>query len=107
MLRECELNISGAGGQIDDQEIQVRPFHVIHQLLKSARDHGSSPDNGFLGLDEKSKTDDPQSILLKRHYGSFASDDGIAVLEPHHDVLAGGVGVGIKQAYPPSFGSLG
>ena len=52
-LAKCQLNITGAGRQIDDQDIQLPPLHLIEHLLQCAHQHRAAPDHGLVRINHQ------------------------------------------------------
>ena len=65
-LREGDLDVPRAGGEIDDQVIQVAPVHLTEELLDHLRRHGAPPDDGSFAPREESHGDELQARLLRR-----------------------------------------
>src|SRR5205809_4714038 len=51
-LGERQLDVAGAGGQVDHQVVEVTPARVLQQLLERLRHHPATPDQGPVDADE-------------------------------------------------------
>src|SRR5665647_3590420 len=47
-LRQGQLDVAGAGRQVDDQVIQVFPVGLAQELLQRLRRHRAAPDHGLV-----------------------------------------------------------
>src|SRR5690606_5277805 len=106
LLRERELDIAGAGGQIDDEIVEVAPARVLQELLERLSHHRPAPHHGGVDVDEKPDGDCLQPMALH----------GLEVLtvfrfgtpgDAEHRRLRGTVDVGIEYAYRRPLGRKG
>ena len=98
-LRQGELDIAGAGRQVDEQVVHIVPFALKQQLLQGLAHHGAAPHHGLVGVDQKAD----------RHYldafGRAHGDEMFVFLlrfalgHAEHGGLAGAVEVGIENAH--------
>ena len=98
LLRDGELDVAGAGRQIEDQVVQVTPAHVAQQLHQGAVQHRAPPDHRLIGIDEE-----PDADHLHAERGE--RDDALAVFagrtraeQAHHQRQRRAVDVGVQQA---------
>ena len=52
-LRERERDVAGAGREIEDEEVELAPVHVVQELLQRAVQHRAAPDDGGLRVLEE------------------------------------------------------
>ena len=48
LLRDAELGVARPRGQVEDQDVQAAPFHLVEQLLQGLHDHQAPPHDGGL-----------------------------------------------------------
>lgn len=99
---EREVDIAGAGRQVDQEIVEFAPMRILDKLLDSIGSHAATPDDRLLGIDEETDRkhayavlldglDQRASVLLDRH--------GTAVLGMEHLRHGRTVDIGIQQAY--------
>src|SRR5438477_11400795 len=63
-LAEGKGDVAGAGGEIDDEVIEIGPVGVVgEELLESAVCHGAAPAAGFVGFDEGADGDGVDAVV--------------------------------------------
>ena len=100
-LTQCQLHISGARWQIDDQNIQFTPLHLIEHLLQSAHQHRTAPDNSFVWINHKANRHHGDAMGLQRN-NDFAVRTGRTFTHAHHTWLTWTIDIGIQQAHAPA-----
>ena len=58
------MNVAGAGRQIDKHEVQFPPVRIGEQLAQSPAGHRTAPDNGLVGIGEKTNGQDLDAVLF-------------------------------------------
>ena len=62
-----DRDVAGAGGQVEQQDVQVAPEHVGEELLQRAVQHRAPPDHRVVARGEHPDRDDLQPVRLRRH----------------------------------------
>ena len=96
-LRERQLDVAGAGRQVDDQVVEVGPVGLAQQLLERLRDHRPAPDHRVVLLDQEADRHHLDAVVLHRLHGLAVARFGPAV-DAHHHRLARAVDVGVEDA---------
>ena len=96
-LRQRELDVAGAGRQVDDQVVEVLPVGLAQQLLQRLRGHRAAPDHGLVLVDQEADRHHLHAVVLQRLHGLAVLALGPARDAQHHR-QAGAVDVGIEQA---------
>ncbi len=99
-LGQGELDVAGAGRQVDKQVVHIVPFALKQELLQGLADHRAAPDDGLAGVDQKAYRHDLDAVC--RAYGDeFAVGlIGLAVGHAEHGRLAWAVQIRIQYADP-------
>jgi len=99
-LHHRERGIGGAGGQVDNQIVEVAPDDVAPELLDGAADEGATPDDGLVGVRQQQvdghQLDAP--LGLHRQDAQWAADGALLAVEQHLG-NAGPGDVGIEHAH--------
>src|SRR5437016_13288231 len=75
-LDQRESDVPGAGRQIDDEVIELTPFHRAQELTDDRVQRGTTPDEGFVAGVEKSDRDHLQSMDVEGNDAVFADVAG-------------------------------
>jgi len=114
LLRERELDVSGAGRHIDDEVIDVTPAGILHQLLRAWRHHRPRQTIGVSTSMRKRETAATPGIMSHasgisigcphrcRHPDGLARADGDAGLEQLVKIPAGGTSDYLIVDMPPA-----
>ena len=102
-LRQGQLDVAGAGRQVDDQVVQVLPVGLAQQLLQRLGGHRAAPDHGFVLGHQEADRHDLHAVVLHRLHGLAVGRFGPA-LDAHHHRLARAVDVGVEQAHRRALG---
>ncbi len=95
-LRECDCDVAGARRHVDHQVVELAPGGVAEKLRDRPVQHGSSPDDRFMGRHEQphGKDADP----LDDHRLDLAVPHQRPLLRAEEVRDAGTVNVGVHQA---------
>ena len=63
-LYQCEVNVTGAGRQVDQEIVQFTPRGITYQLLERIAGHGTAPDNRIFFFHEEANGEHLHPILL-------------------------------------------
>ena len=99
LLAQCQLNIPGAGRQVDDQDVQFPPLHLIEHLLQCAHQHRTAPDNRLIRIDHQTDRHHRNAMGLERN-NNLTIGTGRAFAHAHHTRLARTIYICIKQPDP-------
>ena len=100
VLRHRQLRVAGAGRQVDQQDVELAPLHVLHELLHRLHHHGAPPDDGGVLIHEEAHAHHLDAVPLHRDEDrrrALALDLGPAV-EPDHEGDARPVDVDVHEA---------
>ena len=103
LLRERQLDISGARRHIDDQVIEIAPVGLRQQLLQCLRDHRSAPHHRLIGVDQQADRAHLQAVVFHRLERAIV-DGRRAAADAEHRRLTRAVDVGIEHADLRAFG---
>ena len=81
-LEHRERHIAGAGRHVNQQEVDVVPYHLCPELLHHAGDERAAPDDGcFLVIGEQVGRDNVDAGLgfCRNHTVLCAADDSVEV----------------------------
>jgi hypothetical protein len=70
LLRERELDVAGAGRQVDHEVVEVAPLGLAEQLLERLGHHRAAPDHRRVRLDEEAHAHRLDSVTLHRLHRS-------------------------------------
>src|SRR4051794_2165897 len=96
------MNIAGTGRHINNQVIQLTPFHICYKLPDGAACHWSAPYHGTFFVYQQANAHQLDAITFQRYDKSFA------IYFFHHWALAtytkhnrhtGSIYIGIHQSY--------
>ena len=90
-LRQGELDVAGAGRQVDKQVIDVVPFALEQQLLQGLAEHGAAPDHGLVGVDQKADRHHLDAAVGHYRHEFAVCLVGFTVGHAEHGGLAGAV----------------
>ena len=108
LLRQGELDVTGTGGHVDNEVIQLPPKGLLQHLPQGAARHGAAPDHGGALGDEVAHGHGLEPVGLHRQQVLPVLLVGPHALgNPQHQLLAGAVDVGIEQPHPAAPGQQG
>ena len=87
-LRQSELNIARAWGQIDKQVIDIIPFALKQQLLQCLRQHRSTPYNSLFRIHQKTYRHHLNATCCQHRYQLAIHLIGFFIDHPQHRWLA-------------------
>jgi hypothetical protein len=96
-LDQRDDDVTGAGRQIDEEYVELAPFHLLEELADDLVEHGSAHDEGLVPRRDESYGDDLNAVgdvgldLVVRKDGRLA---GTA----HHEGDIGSINVGVDEA---------
>ena len=99
-LHQRELRVTRAGGQVEDQVVELTPLHLEEELTQEAGDHRAAPDHGGVLFEEVPDRHRLQAVALDRKNGLLVGRLGTLSFEPDHLRDRGTVDVGVEQADP-------
>ena len=105
-LAQGQLDVAGAGRQIDDQIIEIDPIGVAEQLLQGLGDHRPAPDHRRVFLDQEADRHDLDAVVDLRLDATAILGVGLAG-KAEHAWLARPVDVGIENADAGTLGTQG
>ena len=105
-LREGELDVPGAGRQVDDEIVHRAPVGVPQELLQSLGDHRPAPDHRGVLLDEVADGHGLDAMPRHRIDGALVRGVGPARYAEHPG-LARAVDVRVQDADPGALGREG
>ena len=65
-LGEGQGDVAGAGGQVDDEVVELAPFDLVEELLHDPVEHRPAHDDGALGLEQEAHRHELQAVGLDR-----------------------------------------
>ncbi|MCY1381865.1 hypothetical protein D9M69_698240 [compost metagenome] len=65
-MAQRQLHIPRARRQIDQQHVQLAPFHLIKHLLQRAHQHGAAPDDRLALLHHQAQRHDSDPMGVER-----------------------------------------
>ena len=83
LLAQGELNVTGTGGQVDDQVVEIVPVGIGQQLFQRAGDHRSAPDHRRVFFDQVADRNSLQAITDTRLHGLAVAALGPAAAGEH------------------------
>ena len=98
-LAQRQLDIPGPRRQIDDQHVQIAPFHLRDQLLQRPHDHRAAPDHGLVLFQHQPDRHHRHPMRLQGN-DRLAIGRGGALGHAHHARLRRAVDIGVQQAHP-------
>ncbi len=99
-LGQCELNVAGAGRQVDKQVVHIVPFTLEQELLQGLADHRATPNDGLVGVDQKAYRHDLNTVCRAHGDQLAVGLIGLAIGHAEHGRLAGAVQIRIQHADP-------
>ena len=66
-LHERQLHIAGAGGQIDDQVIELSPIDIVEELVDQLGDQRATPDQRLFRIENEADAHQLHAVALERH----------------------------------------
>src|SRR5579883_2181132 len=95
-LNESELDVAGAGREVDEEVIEFAPVDAAQELLDDAVEHRATPDQGLVAGVQESHRHYAHAVLFER-LDAFANRVRRGA-NAHHERDVGAVDVGIEQA---------
>src|SRR6185312_2387006 len=99
-LHEAERNVARARRQIDNEHVELRPFHSARELLHRLRYHGPAPDRRRSLAQKETEADERESHHFNRNYVLVSRHANLlrAVLDSEQDRHTGAVDIGVEEA---------
>src|SRR5262245_55694787 len=97
-LAERKLGIASTGRKIDEEKIKIGPIHLMNELIHSLLDHGTTPNDRLIIVDEKSNTHQPHTMGYGRNDPSVGVNSR-AFIQSHHQRNARPINIAVEQPH--------
>ena len=105
-LRQRQGNVARAWRHVDDQIIQITPKGLAQQLLQGLRDHGTAPNHGVLGVDQKPNRHHLHAVVDHGLHGLAVQAFWVSA-QAHHHGLTRAINIRVQQTHLRTFGGQG
>ena len=96
-LHERDDDVAGAGRQIDEEEVELAPGHLLEELADDLVEHGAAHDHGLVAGGDEADGDELDAVRVDGSIMVVVEDGGLA-RGAEHDGHVGAVDVGIDEA---------
>ena len=108
LLRQGQLDVTGARRHVDHQVVEIAPVGLGHQLLQGSGGHRATPDHGRVVVGEEGHGHDFDTVGLDRHEPLLVLDLRPGAFgDAEHDALARAIDIGVEDAHPGAFPGQG
>ncbi len=96
-LHERDDDIAGAGGQVDEEDVELTPLHLLQELADDLVEHGAAHDQGLVAGGDEADGDDFDPV---RQVGLdlVVGPNGGLARGAEHQRHIGAVDVGVNEA---------
>ncbi len=96
-LHEGDDDVAGAGREVDEEDVEVAPFHLLQKLADDLVKHGAAHDEGLVAGGDESDGDDFDAVG-EVGLDLVVGEDAGLLRSAHHERDVGAVDVGVDEA---------
>ena len=103
LLEQRNVDIAGAGRQVDDEDVETAPIGFAQQLAQGRGGHGAAPDHGLVGSQHGADRHDlePEGVVGREN--AVVADGGLA-FDAQELGDGGAIKIGIEHADAQALG---